>query len=381
MKNTQVKFNENDVFHQLFWFRRLLALPNAQKLNTSYSYLFHVVGMIFLLLVLFVWSLFNKCKAWKEFSSLSVFVFEVVTLIILTLFSLVTILFTNFLRRKSFKVLMENLTELDHLMNNLQFRKRRKCIFIELVTVHLVFVFLYIYDIYTSVISFESNTYIFKIPDFINQYVMTLEVVTMCNYAQAIKCKFKALNLSLKKYVKSSVQNSSMNCDLDKYMDMHSKLCSTISTFNDCFGVQILGVFFVGLIATTYGAFIFLLYASGNAKISYDVSVFYRLMLFLIFICYFMLLGIIITVSCVATAWTGRHTATVCYKQLLQTLPFPKSLCERTLKKELLALADQVSQRQINFTACRFLTIDFKTLCTLFGSTAMNVIILLQFKK
>jgi hypothetical protein len=90
---------------------------------------------------------------------------------------------------------------------------------------------------------------------------------------------------------------------------------------------------------------------------------------------------VIITISCTGAIRAARRTATVCYKLLLNISLFPQALHERVLRKELLLFGEQVSQRQINFTGGGFLTIDYNTLHTLFGSTAMNVIILLQFQK
>lgn len=85
--------------------------------------------------------------------------------------------------------------------------------------------------------------------------------------------------------------------------------------------------------------------------------------------------------SCTAASREGYRTAAICYKLLLDVSLPPRSVKENLLRKELLLFAEQISQRQITFTAGGLLSVDYNTLYSLFGSTAMNVIILLQFHK
>lgn len=88
-----------------------------------------------------------------------------------------------------------------------------------------------------------------------------------------------------------------------------------------------------------------------------------------------------VTKSCTSANNAIRGTANICYKILYNISVSPKSNYDNMLRKELILFAEQVHQRQVTFKAAGFLNVDYNTLYSLFGSTAMNVIILLQFQK
>ncbi|XP_063924684.1 gustatory and pheromone receptor 32a-like [Zophobas morio] len=221
---------------------------------------------------------------------------------------------------------------------------------------------------------------------------MAIEVLCICNYTLSIKYKFTALNSSFASFVKNFLDNASKKQRysatlvepptlLATYLEAHNKLCNIIDLHNECFGLQIFEILFIGVVHTTYTLFLLLIYASGKAKPTSDTSVVYILIVYVYFCLIFTIFGIMVTVFCTTAARAARRTATICYKLLLNISLESKSCYEQALRKELLLFAEQVNQRQVKFSAGGFLTIDYNTLYNLFGSTAMNVIILLQFQK
>ncbi|RZC39610.1 7tm 7 domain containing protein [Asbolus verrucosus] len=396
--SSPVSYKENYILSPLFRFAQIcsLSVPGVAEKSAKFRwYTIYSVGIMVLILGFCFWSTTNKWKHSDQYSYYSVFLFDIITVILLSLISVLSIINSIFVKAKKVKILLANLMELDHLMdnNNSNFLKRReRTIIVELVAVHVFLMSLYTYDVFANILSFGLNYYTINIPHFINEYITTIEVLYISNYILSIKYKLTTLNISLINFVKKILQNIPKNHQsssnlynhptlLSKHLEIHNKLCNMIDMVNDCFGLQIFGILFVGVIYTTYTIFLVLIYGSGKMTPENGVSGFYILFLYICVSLIYMIFGIMITVSCTAASLAARRTATVCYKLLLNVSVSPKSHEESMLRKELLLFAEQVSQRKICFNAGGFFTIDYNTLYTLFGSTAMNVIILLQFQK
>jgi hypothetical protein len=411
--STHLSYKERKILNPLFRIGRIYSLcpPDFSKQRSIICSWYNLYSVLVLtsLCLLCTWALINKWHVSDQYSSYTVLLFDILTVILLTLFNISSIINAVFLKKDSIKKLLTDLKELDYLMRQNQelLPKRQKLITVELTILHIFLLVSYCYDIYSNAISFEPQFYLTKISDYINEYLMALQVLLFRNYILSIKYKLESLNQSLMDFGKSTPQSfpkeyklfggpPKHSTFLTNHIDVHNKLCNIIDLFNNCFGLQIVGILFIGVIYNTHVLFLLLMYGSGKATPNSDVSVVYVLLACIYIALIYMVtipkkeklctnwmlqvFGMIITISCTGAIRAARRTSAICFKLLLNMSLCPKALHERVLRKELLLFAEQVSQRQINFTGGGFLTIDYNTLYTLFGSTAMNVIILLQFQ-
>ncbi|XP_044264710.1 uncharacterized protein LOC123011372 [Tribolium madens] len=369
---------ENALSNLLFRFGQFCAIcvPNITRRNSKVPcwYILYTIGVIVIICCLCIWSIFNKLIQFRSYSYFSVFVFDIVTIVTLTSVSILVIVNAVFVKEKRIRALVIKLSEIKE--NGKFANKQTKIAIIELVAVHLVLSFLYSYDLFSNGISFGWHAYIFDVPNFVNEYIIAIEVLYICSYTVLIRRIVSDLNTSLIHLL----QNTDKEI-LKKCQEMNIKLCNVIDEFNECFGLQILGILFVGVIYTTYTIFLLLIYGSGSVTPENDVSVIYVLILYILVSLLYMIFGIMITKACVSTSNLIQRTPNICYKLLSNISIFPKSSNDQLLRKELILFAEQLSQRQVMFQVGGFLNINYGTLYSLFGSTAMNVIILLQFQK
>lgn len=285
-------YNEKQILNPLLRIGRMYCLcPSFTKQRLCSWYTLHSVVVLTSLCILSIWALINKWQISNQYSSYSVFIFEILTAVLLTLFSIFSITNAVLLKKDSIKKLLTDLMELDYLIKeNHKFSpKRQKLITVELIIFHLFLLIWYCYDIYSNVISFESDSYKYKIPDYINEYLMALQVLFFRNYILSIKYKLESLNQSLMDFGKTMLQDepkyhegsSKSFTFLTNYIDAHNKLCNIIDLFNNSFGLQILGILFIGVIYTTYALFLLLIYGSGKATPNNDVSVVYILLTYI----------------------------------------------------------------------------------------------------
>ncbi|KAJ3652283.1 hypothetical protein Zmor_018261 [Zophobas morio] len=152
---------------------------------------------------------------------------------------------------------------------------------------------------------------------------MAIEVLCICNYTLSIKYKFTALNSSFASFVKNFLDNASKKQRysatlvepptlLATYLEAHNKLCNIIDLHNECFGLQIFEILFIGVVHTTYTLFLLLIYASGKAKPTSDTSVVYILIVYVYFC-------LIFTAPQPPQSWDGVLNTTYldvsCYQQ------------------------------------------------------------------
>ncbi|EFA12699.1 gustatory receptor 91 [Tribolium castaneum] len=370
---TRVKRASN----QLFRFGQFCAIcvPKITSTNNEVPrwYICYTIGVIITIGCLCIWSIFNKWNQFRSYSNFSVFLFDIITIVTLTSTSILLIVNAVFVKEKRIRTLLIKLSEIKE--NTRLAEKQARISILELVAVHLVLAFLYSFDLFANGITFGWHTYIFDVPNFVNEYVQAIEVLYICSYTVLIRNKISNLNTSL-------IHSTHLNGDIVKeHQNLHNKICNLIDEFNECFGLQILGILFVGVIYTTYTIFLLLIFGSGSATPENNVSVVYVLILYILESLLYMIFGIMITKACMSASNLIQRTPNICYKLLSNLGIFPKTTNEQLLRKELLLFAEQMGQRQVAFKVGGFLNIDYGTLYSLFGSTAMNVIILLQFQK
>jgi hypothetical protein len=297
LPSNHLSYNERKILNPLFRIGRIYSLcpPDFSKQRSICTwYNLYSVLVLTSLCFLCTWALINKWHVRNQYSAYSVFLFDILTVILLTLFSISSIINAVFLKKESIKKLLTDLMELDYLIKEKHefLAKRQKLITVELIILHILLVVSHCYDLFTNAISFKSESYIFRIADFINEYLMALQVLLARNYIQSIKYKFENLNLSLMEFGQKMLQSVPKTCEtlasspqqftfLTNHIDVHNKLCNIIDLFNSCFGLQILGILFIGVVYATHALFLLLVYGSGKATPKTDVSVVYILLAYI----------------------------------------------------------------------------------------------------
>lgn len=266
-----------------------VCVPNIGSTNSVVPgwYIFYSIGIITIDSCLCIWTIFNKWNKYWKYSTLSAFVFDILTTGTLTSMTVLIIINAVFLKEKRIRKLLEELTKMHVLFvgENLKItQKQKKIAVFELVAVHLVLINLYAYDLFSNGITFGWNYYTFDVPNFINEYLLAIEVLYICSYTFIIKNKMLNLRTSLIHLTNSSLHNfpddTPFNNVLQKCFNAHNKLCNLIDEFNECFGLPIFGILVVGVIYTTYTIFLLLIYGSGSVVPQNNVSVIYILILY-----------------------------------------------------------------------------------------------------
>jgi hypothetical protein len=283
---------EKYVLSPLFWFGKLcvISASNFETKNIMW-YKFYSIVIIILTLSFCTWSAIERWYQFDQYIYYNVFVFDIVTIVLLPLISVLLIVNAIFIKGKRIKKLLENLMDPDYLVDRVNvtvMQKRRKFIIVELIIVHILMILLYIDYMLSNMVTLEWSFYT-DILFYISEYIMAMEVLHICNYALSIRYKIVMLNIALVQSVKQILGKDSRNfvtssrtpSYLHKHLTTYSKLCNVIDSYNDCFGLQIFGILFVGVIYTTYTIFLIFIYASEKITPKRDVSVVFLLIYYI----------------------------------------------------------------------------------------------------
>lgn len=288
LRLVSISYSETRAFKPLFFLSKIVGLyPEKEK--TIWS-CFHSVGILLAIGGLCALSLFSKWKKIKLYSYASVFIFDIVAVVVLALLCITSIINTAFVKKSQFKRLLDSLESLNWLIidDNKYLAKRQKLITLQIVFAHLSFFSYFLYHILITVQSFGLDFFISDLITFFSEYIILIDIFFICNFAHSIHYKFKALNKSLIRFVGQFLRklvldlgSDSSNCALlANYFGVYGRLCSCVELTNDCFGVHIFGILLVGVIRTTYTVYLVLIYGSGDIAPLENMGKIYILLLY-----------------------------------------------------------------------------------------------------